>query len=875
MLMVLYFVHGDYFSSDNAYELRDKNRILRNAITPIRNLDKLDCDENDPRTALRTDCFSNSDSSSIDQPSSTDEIEMTPTPTKSTTRIPARTDNSGKSQSTTFDFSDDARCLLKASDGEEYDHYGFSLALNKDIAVIGAYDYKNAGAVYIYTPEHPEENEQSTQWIQKQKISPSDLKEDDDFGFTISINERILYIGAYRTDKNKEITNSGVVYIYVENDNKEFIQNHKLQSFKPSSDEYFGYAIATSGRFTIISAYGNSDKGNNAGIVYVFIQENPSGLYGNNAKIYPSDAKPNQLFGSELSMYGNKVLIGAVGDNSRGVASGSAYIYEYNEGANDWGSEIKIITDDSDDYDYFGCTLALQEDFAFIGAYLSDGYTSSSGAVYIFKRIASSTSSLSSTSSNNNNNNNVNNNKDNNDNNDNNNVVKDIWYQFQKLSPADGHPNQYYGHSLSYSNKVILIGAPGDGTIVSSSGSAYVYQQTTSGQWELMKTLVGNSGGSSGGSGNSKIDHDNFGCSVTLFENTALIGAETGNGVSIETAIRNRSLHHSTTILSKIARHGIPNHSRHDMSTNGGNYDDDDDGNAIDISTVQINPATGMMLHTNSSYHSNSNNSNNNNTTTGNNRRSVARIVPTSNIPSQSQAQTHGLNIPGNRTRNNMNNINMNSSNHSVLSTSGHSSSNINSNHGNSNSGLYPPQQLPNYMQTQTHQYQQQQHPSKISKNSTATAATTSQYIQSTYPSQSMSPSSLAMSMLLPPLHPQSQIQSPSSHGMTSRAGDRDRGNRGGSVSIGGDNNNNNNNNRGNRGNSSGSSNSVFASGGGNGNSGEYNDVMDGSNMSLSALSWSPTIDESTGSYNSHIHGNINGSTHRSSGVRSPYNNFV
>ena len=103
------------------------------------------------------------------------------------------------------------------------------------------------------------------------------------------------------------------------------------------------------------------------------------------AKLTATDAAAEDYLGISVSLSGNTALIGSYSDDDNGLDSGSAYIFERNQGGtNNWGQVAKLIAADGDIRDFFGWSVSLSEDIALVGAL--DYGTTNSGAAYIFER---------------------------------------------------------------------------------------------------------------------------------------------------------------------------------------------------------------------------------------------------------------------------------------------------------------------------------------------------------------------------------------------------------------------------------------------------------------------------------------------------------
>ncbi len=78
-------------------------------------------------------------------------------------------------------------------------------------------------------------------------------------------------------------------------------------------------------------------------------------------------------------------VVGAWGDDDNGGASGSAYIFERNQGgANAWEQVAKITATDGAEGDEFGTSVAVSSNTVVVGAW-GDTYNGDySGSVYIY-----------------------------------------------------------------------------------------------------------------------------------------------------------------------------------------------------------------------------------------------------------------------------------------------------------------------------------------------------------------------------------------------------------------------------------------------------------------------------------------------------------
>ena len=212
---------------------------------------------------------------------------------------------------------------LLATDGQTGDNFGISVAISGDgnTAIIGAHgdDDKGseAGAAYIYVRT-------GTNWIQQAKLLATDGQEYDYFGISVAISGdgNTAIIGAYSDDDKG--TNAGSAYIFVRTWTS-WTYQAKLIASDGQEYDYFGISVAISGdgNTAIIGAYYDDTKGS----TYIYVRSGTNWSY--QAKLLTSDGQANDRFGWSvaLSSNGNTAIIGAYADDDKGTDAGSAYIF--------------------------------------------------------------------------------------------------------------------------------------------------------------------------------------------------------------------------------------------------------------------------------------------------------------------------------------------------------------------------------------------------------------------------------------------------------------------------------------------------------------------------------------------------------------------
>ena len=188
---------------------------------------------------------------------------------------------------------------ITASDGAAYNQFGYSVALKGATLVIGAnLDDDNgsfSGSVYIYdlTKSSGDDGFET-------KIIASDGAAGDQFGFSVAIDGDTIMVGAWSDDDNG--TDSGSVYIYNgtfgsgNSETEPQITKTFLTSSDNASFDYFGYAVALDGTTLVVSSPTDSYDGKSrVGSVYVYDLKKSPGDIDFERKITPSDGAEGEL----------------------------------------------------------------------------------------------------------------------------------------------------------------------------------------------------------------------------------------------------------------------------------------------------------------------------------------------------------------------------------------------------------------------------------------------------------------------------------------------------------------------------------------------------------------------------------------------------
>ena len=212
-------------------------------------------------------------------------------------------------------------------------------------------------------------------------------------------------------------------------------QTAKLTTPDWGPQDYFGDSVSASGETLLVSAIRDDDRGNNCGAAYVF--EKVGGEWVQTAKLTGDDGEAYDNFGDEVSLHGDRALIGAWQDDDHGTDSGSAYVFERAGGV--WTQTAKLTASDGAAGDYFGWAVSIRGGVAVVGALRNDDHGEGSGSAYVFELAGGS------------------------------------WGQAAKLDPAGNAAADQFGGRVALDGVSALIGASGDDDNGPESGSAFLY----------------------------------------------------------------------------------------------------------------------------------------------------------------------------------------------------------------------------------------------------------------------------------------------------------------------------------------------------------------------------------------------------------------
>ncbi len=208
---------------------------------------------------------------------------------------------------------------LLAEDGEEEDHFGTSVALHGNIALIGTPRDNNqnglgAGSVYRFDVSN-------SNAITQTKLLAQGGQSNEEFGSSIALNGKIALVGA-PASPSEELT-TGTAYVFDIRSPNNITQIAKLLPDSDTVGSHFGFSVALSDTFALVGA-----PKDNAGSAYVFDVRFENAIKRIDKLFATDDDDPLPLFGFSVALSGNQVLVGAPHEGDRGdqFRAGAAYV---------------------------------------------------------------------------------------------------------------------------------------------------------------------------------------------------------------------------------------------------------------------------------------------------------------------------------------------------------------------------------------------------------------------------------------------------------------------------------------------------------------------------------------------------------------------
>lgn len=309
---------------------------------------------------------------------------------------------------------------LEASDAADFDNFGQDVGISGNVAVVTA-DSKNTdtGTAYLF--------DVTTGMEQGSPLAPSVVEAGALFGLSCDIEGNFVIIGAPAEDLGVADSDRGAAYVF---DATTGMELFRLTAPDGADGDFFGDSVSVSGNYAVVGAPGANGGEVASGKVYVF--ELTMGTFSHMA--VPSVIETLSFFGTHVAAHGDYLVAGADEEDAGGNRFGAAYLFELATGdlvkrvvssspsANgEFGNHVaisedlmiigardeaaggvkrgaayvfsvpegnllqRIVAPDADNEDFFGISVAINDEYAFAGADEEDNGPIERGALYVFQ----------------------------------------------------------------------------------------------------------------------------------------------------------------------------------------------------------------------------------------------------------------------------------------------------------------------------------------------------------------------------------------------------------------------------------------------------------------------------------------------------------
>lgn len=353
-----------------------------------------------------------------------------------------------------YDWSQQARLLRE--EGMIREGFGSAVSVDDDTLVIGVFGMNrpspnfavDAGAVMVYTGS-------GATWTEQAFLMPDDLADSNFFGHDLDLDGDTLIVGAPGISRNES------AYIF-RRQGANWTLEAKLPA--PEGATAFGSAVAVSGDMALVVAQGAT-----AGVVYAFTR---SGATWSPAGSLPPMGQDEDRFVCALDFEAQTAVVAACGPSS-------SYVFDYN--GTTWAQTAVLDPEIDDPYAVLSA-VAVRGNRVILGApNLSIGSEYSVGAAFTYER------------------------------------TDGVWEPADTLYAPDALEEDRFGAAVALTDEGAMVGAPDKALLLNpQQGAVYVYESPLPAADRVLIPIVG------AGFGYSPIDEpivyvDQTGSKTNLF----------------------------------------------------------------------------------------------------------------------------------------------------------------------------------------------------------------------------------------------------------------------------------------------------------------------------------------------------------------------
>ena len=263
---------------------------------------------------------------------------------------------------------------LWSNPANPYDAFGKAVSIDGNRAIVGApyFDPEDgstsfapitsAGAAFIFEFD-------GSQWNQTAFLTASDADPGDNFGSAVAIHGDRVVVGARQAEEENYPLNynSGAAYVF-HFDGTDWVEEARFDG-EGGEDDYVGTAVSIYGDTVAVSAPNRNAYGQDSGTIYM--HDFDGSQWNLTQVIQPNDPWSQTKFGTSCSL-GDGVLISHRVEGNSNISRAGVYIFRHTPKG--WVQEIKLFTSN----EHIRST-AIYKDRAVMSS------TQSGGSVFVYK----------------------------------------------------------------------------------------------------------------------------------------------------------------------------------------------------------------------------------------------------------------------------------------------------------------------------------------------------------------------------------------------------------------------------------------------------------------------------------------------------------
>ena len=287
---------------------------------------------------------------------------------------------------------------------------------------------ESSGAAYVF-------QRAGTNWFQQAYLKASNTQADDHFGWSVGLSGDTAVVGALWESSNatgvngnggdNSALNSGAAYVFVRNADA-WSQQAYVKASNTEATDLFGYSVAVSGDTLVVGAIqedggttgvsgdGSDNSAPDSGAAYVFARSGAT--WNQQAYLKAFNTETLDSFGYSVSVSGDTALIGAWREDSNATAlngnatdnsaqdSGAAFLFKRSETT--WSGRTYVKASNTGQGDSFGYSVSVAGDLMVAGApseagngvgvngNQNDNSAPGSGAAYVLSGLETSVTAI-------------------------------------------------------------------------------------------------------------------------------------------------------------------------------------------------------------------------------------------------------------------------------------------------------------------------------------------------------------------------------------------------------------------------------------------------------------------------------------------------